>query len=147
MKALDTMSVHEEVFSMNGDHVLSDGDHLLLLAQCWEDARRWNFNLSDASSDLIESAEVADKNEKLSHEPWELLKPDGQLQLGRLTSGPKVVLLIGCPPDFPNVLLALDNYLARGSEVHVLSTKTFEWRQDTIERFFGPQWSATDDQE
>lgn len=152
----------QETFSLAGEHVLDACDHLLLLAPSFEDASRWNFvnpasqsaagdKAKAVESEKTKSLEAIDgeedEEEEFLHEPWELLKPDGQLQLGRLASGPKVVLLIGCPPDFPNVLLCLDNYLARGSEVHVLSTKSFEWRQETLERFFGQGWNSSIDQD
>ena len=40
---------------------------------------------------------------------------DGQVRLGPAADGPLVVLLIGCPDDFVDILEIIDGYVASGS--------------------------------
>lgn len=70
----------------------------------------------------------------------DLLQSDGQLLLGSQTKGLKTVVVIGCPGDLPNILEALDCYLAAGSAVHVLSSRTLEMRTEVMCSYFGPRF-------
>jgi len=59
-----------------------------------------------------------------------MVAPDGHLRLSPETASPMVVILVGCPWDFPNFLTSLDIFLAQGSEVHILSERPLEERVD-----------------
>jgi len=67
----------------------------------------------------------------------DLRMADGQLRLGPTAAGPKVILLLGCPPDFPDFLEMLDCYLQEGSEVHVLSERNAHSRADLLRKAWG----------
>mmetsp|Transcript_47335 Transcript_47335/g.135729 ORF Transcript_47335/g.135729 Transcript_47335/m.135729 type:complete len:905 (+) Transcript_47335:31-2745(+) len=121
-----------------GDRELEDGDKLVLLARSMRAASRWargklsHIGRNRTSSPLGKALQMAG-----SGIDAELVQADGQLLLGPQAVGPKVVLMIGCPIDFPNILEALDCYSATGSEVHVLSPKSLEWRRQTLSDYFG----------
>jgi len=74
----------------------------------------------------------------------DLRMPDGQLRLGPSAAGPKVILLLGCPPDFPDFLEMLDCYLQEGSEVHVLSERNAHSRADLMRRAWGSSDVSTE---
>eukprot|EP00913_Durusdinium_trenchii_P006966 g6551.t1 len=57
---------------------------------------------------------------------------DGQIRLGPAADGPLIVLLIGCPDDFVDILEIIDGYVASGSQVHLLSTKPMRWREQCL---------------
>mmetsp|Transcript_35600 Transcript_35600/g.80474 ORF Transcript_35600/g.80474 Transcript_35600/m.80474 type:complete len:794 (-) Transcript_35600:101-2482(-) len=66
-----------------------------------------------------------------------LHQPDGQLLLGN-SGDPKNVCMIGCPGDFPHILSCMDKYLATGSQVHILSPMSMEFRTEQLRRYMGP---------
>jgi len=123
----------------DGDRELEDGDKLVLLARSMCAAGRWargklsHIGRNRTSSPSGKALQMAAG----SSIDAELVQADGQLLLGPQAVGPKVVLMIGCPIDFPNILEALDCYSATGSEVHVLSPKSLEWRRQTLSDYFG----------
>jgi len=121
-------SVEMPKLVMDAGRQLQEGDNLLVLAPTWESANSFNREAIEAHGPL--SARGRPRFQ-------EVIQADGQLQLGPKAAGAKVVIIIGCPLDFPNVLQAFDDYLARGSEVHVLSVRTLAWRHDALRRYFG----------
>eukprot|EP00928_Gymnodinium_smaydae_P016828 TRINITY_DN16370_c0_g3_i1.p1 TRINITY_DN16370_c0_g3~~TRINITY_DN16370_c0_g3_i1.p1 ORF type:complete len:959 (-),score=134.41 TRINITY_DN16370_c0_g3_i1:438-3314(-) len=60
------------------------------------------------------------------------------LSLGPRDDLPKVVILIGCPVDFPDFLYIIDGYVAAGSEVHILSESPMGWRHGVLHEFYVP---------
>merc|ERR1711879_795609 len=61
---------------------------------------------------------------------------DGQLVLAANLLKPKNVCVIGCPCDFPHILRCMDQYLASGSQVHILSPQSMDWRNEVLRRYF-----------
>jgi len=119
-------SVEVSQFMHDPYHILKESDILLMLAQSMKDADALEDSLG--STDLLMSVQdVSDFRAVVTNE--------GQLKLGPSAEGPKIVLMIGCPPDFPNFLALLDCYLAAKSEVHLLSQRSLEWRAETLGRY------------
>lgn len=114
---------------------LQAGDRLLLLAASSEAGGVWH---REAMEELPTSPTWRAAHPPAIGHVAEMPQPDGQLQLGPRAVGKKVVIMIGCPHDFANILQALDEYLAEGSEVHVLSARALPWRQEHFQRYFEP---------
>jgi len=108
------------------EYELSAFDQLVVLASKYQSAcnfdLKWDSLLSRSTVEAVPP-------------PWtDLQTTDGQLKLSPSLSDPKVILLIGCPPDLPDFLDILDGYLPSGSEVHVLSESSEESRIDGLRR-------------
>lgn len=146
LPALPTDYLGKPVLCMDGARTLQHGDHLLLLAASWEAAKSWHQEAMDATglpAALGEQSHAAPTFfQSTLGRLKPMLQPDGQLDLGPQAVGPKVVVVIGCPEDYPNILQALDEYLARGSEVHVLSTRSLSSRQGILQSYFELSGSA-----
>lgn len=67
----------------------------------------------------------------------DLISPEGQLMLGPSSIGPKVIIMIGCPTDYADFLQIIDENLASGSEVHILSERSPKSREEDLRRFLG----------
>eukprot|EP00424_Heterocapsa_rotundata_P005827 CAMPEP_0168711776 /NCGR_PEP_ID=MMETSP0503-20121227/43324_1 /TAXON_ID=89963 /ORGANISM="Heterocapsa rotundata, Strain SCCAP K-0483" /LENGTH=52 /DNA_ID=CAMNT_0008758143 /DNA_START=1 /DNA_END=156 /DNA_ORIENTATION=- len=50
------------------------------------------------------------------------------------------VALVGCPLDFTHFLQMMDQYLAPGSQVYLLSERPLAWRVEAMKRHFGPEF-------
>eukprot|EP00421_Protoceratium_reticulatum_P064796 CAMPEP_0168406330 /NCGR_PEP_ID=MMETSP0228-20121227/25597_1 /TAXON_ID=133427 /ORGANISM="Protoceratium reticulatum, Strain CCCM 535 (=CCMP 1889)" /LENGTH=702 /DNA_ID=CAMNT_0008419977 /DNA_START=276 /DNA_END=2384 /DNA_ORIENTATION=+ len=116
--------------------VLEERDRLVLLAASPEAVHSWARSASQPSSPQA-PARCAPTPSSMLENVGELVADDGRLLLGPWIHAPRVVLLIGCPPDFPDILQIVDSYLASGSSVHVLSERPLAWRKQALYQHFG----------
>ncbi|CAK0887849.1 unnamed protein product [Prorocentrum cordatum] len=129
---------------------LREGDQLLILARSQSDAGIWlRPGAPDAPPLLGGSEDFGDldiRSLRRAHSTHatlasaasaaDVLQEDGQVKLGPSAEGPKAVVMIGCPHDFPN-FLEIDCYLADGSTVHLLSTRDMQWRDAALKAYMG----------
>ncbi|CAK0798597.1 unnamed protein product, partial [Prorocentrum cordatum] len=124
---------------------LQEGDQLITLARTQDDADIWQHDVTREGSKplpLHADGEVRRTEQKhltvgSSVSTSDILQEDGQVKLGPSVEGPKIVLVIGCPHDFPNFLQIVDCYLAAGSTVHLLSMRDMRWRDATLKAYMG----------
>jgi len=138
-----------------GSRLLEPGDKLVILASTLQDADHFQLGMSQTTRPSM-SYKVRRSLSSFGLRPATVepctpartlmlrdsrLKPilmaDGQLRLGPSAAEAKVTLMIGCPVDFPDFLQILDCYLAGGSEVHVLSSRSGDARTQDLRRFYG----------
>mmetsp|Transcript_149414 Transcript_149414/g.271993 ORF Transcript_149414/g.271993 Transcript_149414/m.271993 type:complete len:841 (-) Transcript_149414:97-2619(-) len=67
----------------------------------------------------------------------DLVTPEGQLMLGPSSEEPKVIIMIGCPPDYADFLQIIDENLSKGTKVHILSERPPQRREEDLRRFLG----------
>ncbi|CAJ1448793.1 unnamed protein product [Effrenium voratum] len=107
-------------------YALQAEDELIMLANSIGSA-------GHVTTELLESEEAEEMPK--ARRP-NVLMPDGQIRLGPAADGPLVVLVIGCPDDFFDILDIIDSYVAAGSQVHLLSTRPLHWRQSCLHLHF-----------
>eukprot|EP00927_Polykrikos_kofoidii_P070710 TRINITY_DN67113_c0_g1_i1.p1 TRINITY_DN67113_c0_g1~~TRINITY_DN67113_c0_g1_i1.p1 ORF type:complete len:795 (-),score=107.77 TRINITY_DN67113_c0_g1_i1:34-2418(-) len=98
------------------NRLLGPGDLMVVVARNIEDTNR-----------VVESCAPPSQAMKVLNFP-QCVMDDGQLMLGPSVSGPKTVIVIGCPQDMVDFLSIMDELLAAGSVVHVLSPRAQDWR-------------------
>ncbi|CAK9056466.1 unnamed protein product, partial [Durusdinium trenchii] len=108
-----------------GTHKLEEGDDLIMLASGQETAG--HYVIPDCMPEFTTASSLKAKRRQST-----VLMADGQIRLGPAADGPLIVLLIGCPDDFVDILEIIDGYVASGSQVHLLSTKPMRWREQCL---------------
>ncbi|CAE8637698.1 unnamed protein product, partial [Polarella glacialis] len=118
-------------FMPGADYLLKEGNQLVMISS----------NIMSASK----LRRATDKPPLQKRSPLErtykaprLLRDDGQLWLGPAAEKKMIVLMIGCPDDFPEMLKIIDLFLASGSEVHILSDQTLAWRESCLNQHGNP---------
>jgi hypothetical protein len=118
----DAPCTKEDYVPSSAGRTLERGDEVLILSRRSMVASAWDVN-----------APVPPMRQPSKHTAASLHTADGQLKLGPSIVDPKVVLLLGCPDDVAELLAVMKIYLAAGSEIHVLSTRAVEWREQVLE--------------
>eukprot|EP00931_Biecheleriopsis_adriatica_P074407 TRINITY_DN48469_c0_g1_i1.p1 TRINITY_DN48469_c0_g1~~TRINITY_DN48469_c0_g1_i1.p1 ORF type:complete len:804 (+),score=110.32 TRINITY_DN48469_c0_g1_i1:63-2414(+) len=111
-----------------GLHKLAEGDRLLLLGSAA------SAHVPYADFQTPEPSKLATWAQGRGPCP-SVFAPDGQVRLGPSADGHLIVMLIGCPGDFADILHIIDVYVASGSEVHVLSDKDIAWREYCLNQY------------
>eukprot|EP00435_Cladocopium_sp_Y103_P032304 s2105_g8.t1 len=107
-------------------HHLEEGDELVMLSSSQHAAG--HCILPETPPDFTTTSSL-----KAKRRGSNVLMDDGQIRLGPAADGPLTVLVIGCPDDFVDLLEIIDVYAASGSEVHLLSTRSLQWRESCVQ--------------
>ncbi|CAE7576809.1 unnamed protein product, partial [Symbiodinium natans] len=118
-------------------HILEEGDELVMLASSKSTAGYCCLlddpigTMEQGSTRIAPEAQEG-TNDKARKVPNRVLMPDGQIRLGPAADGPQVVLVLGCPDDFCDILDIIDGYVSSSSQIHLLSTRPVQWRQTQL---------------
>ncbi|CAE7723177.1 unnamed protein product, partial [Symbiodinium sp. CCMP2456] len=117
----------------------TEGDELVMLASSKFTAGCCDALEGGKRSDFRQTYETKispeverNTNEKVRKMHNRVLMPDGQIRLGPAADGPQVVLVLGCPDDFCDILDIIDGYVSSSSHIHLLSTRPVQWRQTQL---------------
>ncbi|CAE7855639.1 unnamed protein product [Symbiodinium microadriaticum] len=120
-------------------HILEESDELVMLASSKFTAGCCDALGGGKRSDFRQTYETKvspeverNTNEKVRKLHNRVLMPDGQIRLGPAADGPQVVLVLGCPDDFCDILDIIDGYVSSSSHIHLLSTRPVQWRQTQL---------------
>jgi hypothetical protein len=112
--------------SVDPDRQIQEKDMLVMFARSLQDSRFYQKHVEKTWAKVPDRVKFQ-----------EVETDKGQLVLGQQCRNAMTVALVGCPPDFTNFLSMMDDYLAPGSHVYLLSERDLNWRVEAQKRQFG----------
>lgn len=132
----------------DGAWVLREGDRLLMLAPSASAARHIDGDVALVATvatptsptppgfppPLLRRSRHTLEEEDASLVSWRSPVRKGLGSVIDPSGKPRTVLVLGCPLDFPDILHAIAGLVTPGSEVHVMSSRSTEWRDHVARR-------------